>query len=313
MHKDTKTPPTLGEVVKAARLSKGWTQDELARHSGVSLRTVSVVEGGDHVPRRTALAQLANALNQDPNRLLEIANLPRAIIVPPAASSFPGEKDPIVFFGDLLENMRDLQPMLIIPSFASAPGLMDRVDVFNMVVELVKGGAWIALVFPYPVIQDPQTRMGNLRDFYDSVYTGIKVLAGSLRTAVGPEAKERVNIFTTKVTATKGAMPIIMPPLGISEYRPTFFKFSDESTKRPNEELAAWLKVAGQQKDRMIPVFPDVGLQARGASNVLAFNCWRDYLSDIIDQWVAIQSSPTGWQSGKFCDWEYVLRGEPSQ
>jgi transcriptional regulator with XRE-family HTH domain len=53
----------IGERVRAERLARGWTQAELARHSGVSQATLSRIEEG-HVasPRLPVLQKLAAAL-----------------------------------------------------------------------------------------------------------------------------------------------------------------------------------------------------------------------------------------------------------
>lgn len=43
-----RTPADLGAMARAARMSRGWTQQEAADAAGVSRRFVNMVEGGRH-------------------------------------------------------------------------------------------------------------------------------------------------------------------------------------------------------------------------------------------------------------------------
>ena len=61
----------FGEKMKELRLSKGWTQDELARMLSKSKRTVIAYENGDTYPRhRSVYAQLSELFGVDINYLL---------------------------------------------------------------------------------------------------------------------------------------------------------------------------------------------------------------------------------------------------
>ena len=63
---------TIGERLRAARLRRVWTQDDLARESGVPIVTISRWENG-HVaglPRQSTIRKLAAALDVDPAWLL---------------------------------------------------------------------------------------------------------------------------------------------------------------------------------------------------------------------------------------------------
>ena len=56
----------LGERVRAARLARGWTQQQLARRAGLSQGGVSQIERGRRpTPHRRTLARLAEALDLD--------------------------------------------------------------------------------------------------------------------------------------------------------------------------------------------------------------------------------------------------------
>jgi len=61
----------FAEKVKIARLSKGYTQKQLAEAAHVALRTIVSYEKGDCYPRkRETYAALAKALNVETNYLL---------------------------------------------------------------------------------------------------------------------------------------------------------------------------------------------------------------------------------------------------
>lgn len=54
----------LAKRVKELRLQKGYSQEELAEKSGLSLRTVQRIECGETVPREDSLKRLANVLDE---------------------------------------------------------------------------------------------------------------------------------------------------------------------------------------------------------------------------------------------------------
>ena len=56
--------------IKQRRLAKGWTQDELALHSGISARTIQRVESGQSVGSET-LKCLAAVFETSVNSLIQ--------------------------------------------------------------------------------------------------------------------------------------------------------------------------------------------------------------------------------------------------
>jgi len=308
MTKKSGSNPTadLAEVLSEKRRWKGWTQGELARKSGVSLRTISLVERG-HIPGPQIITELANTLGTDPKHWIQLGG--HVETRSSAVARFPGEIDPHVYFDGLLAALPTSQPILMSPCYTSVPGALHRPDIFGKLIQLVNGGLWVAMTFPYPVITQETGRKTRLLLFYRNVLTQMKGLAEDLRSAVAPEKKECINIFVPKLTAPEGALPTVMPTLGLGEYRPTYVKFA-RPVHRPAEELAAWFKLAGDEKDRWVPIFPDAGLMATGAQNIQAFNCWRDFFSDIIEQWDQLSTranSRRGWLDGTFADWHTIL------
>ena len=66
------TVASLADNVKRERRMAGWTQDELARRSGVGLATVSRIEQGEiEAPRVSTLRKLAAALDLEIRDLYE--------------------------------------------------------------------------------------------------------------------------------------------------------------------------------------------------------------------------------------------------
>ena len=61
----------FGQNVRAARLAKGWTQEDLAAASGLAVVQVSRVERGKREVRLTTLLRLRDALQVSADELLE--------------------------------------------------------------------------------------------------------------------------------------------------------------------------------------------------------------------------------------------------
>ena len=62
---------SLASKIKDLRNRKGFSQEQLAEESKLSLRTVQRIEKGDSIPRGDTLIRLASALNVTPDDLLE--------------------------------------------------------------------------------------------------------------------------------------------------------------------------------------------------------------------------------------------------
>jgi len=63
----------LAIKLKALRNQKGMSQEVLADESGLSLRTIQRIENGDTNPTGDSLKRLANALNVNPDELIDWA------------------------------------------------------------------------------------------------------------------------------------------------------------------------------------------------------------------------------------------------
>jgi transcriptional regulator with XRE-family HTH domain len=66
-----KTLQRFGQNVRAARLARGWTQEDLAGRTGLATVQVSRVERGKREIRLTTLIRLLDALDAPPSELLE--------------------------------------------------------------------------------------------------------------------------------------------------------------------------------------------------------------------------------------------------
>ncbi len=64
-------PQRFGRNVRAARLARGWTQEELAERTGLAAVQVSRIERGVREVRLTTLTRLLAALERPPAELLD--------------------------------------------------------------------------------------------------------------------------------------------------------------------------------------------------------------------------------------------------
>lgn len=64
----------LGLRVKELRQKRGWSQEELAENSGLSLRTVQRIEGGETEPRGDTLKRLAESFGVSPDEIIDWAS-----------------------------------------------------------------------------------------------------------------------------------------------------------------------------------------------------------------------------------------------
>jgi transcriptional regulator with XRE-family HTH domain len=61
----------FGANVRKARLARGWTQEDLAGHTGLAVVQVSRIERGKREVRITTLIRLISALEVPPAELLD--------------------------------------------------------------------------------------------------------------------------------------------------------------------------------------------------------------------------------------------------
>jgi transcriptional regulator with XRE-family HTH domain len=60
----------FGERVRELRKAKGWTQEDLAGHSGLAVVQISRIERGVREVRLTTILRLLKALEAEPNDML---------------------------------------------------------------------------------------------------------------------------------------------------------------------------------------------------------------------------------------------------
>lgn len=58
--------------VKEYRVALGWSQEQLARKSGVSRTTISETESGSHIPTLETALRLAEAMDTTVNKLFHL-------------------------------------------------------------------------------------------------------------------------------------------------------------------------------------------------------------------------------------------------
>lgn len=173
---------------------------------------------------------------------------------------------------------------------------------FKKWVELIDSGMWVALVFPYPASASAMLSNRPLTDFYQNVFNNLKTLADTLRAEVSADAKDRVRIFVPNLGHDSEFFPLMMPTMGLAEYRPMLVQFSGTKEEEKHlQGLVAWLRVNEQEKDRCISLYPDTDQESRGVQNIVTFRYWLDYFSDIITKWKDLkdqQGESIGWSSG---------------
>lgn len=65
----SKTP---GEILKEARLKKGWTQDELAKKAGLGKNTYPKIERDISKPSSESIKALVKVLDIDPSKIPDL-------------------------------------------------------------------------------------------------------------------------------------------------------------------------------------------------------------------------------------------------
>ncbi|HAA11951.1 MAG TPA: hypothetical protein DCE41_09735 [Cytophagales bacterium] len=76
---ETNSPSSLGPQVVQARKAKAWSQEDLAEHSGISLRTIQRLERGQGNPRPYTLRQLRQVLELPEATPQEITSDPEGL------------------------------------------------------------------------------------------------------------------------------------------------------------------------------------------------------------------------------------------
>lgn len=190
----------------------------------------------------------------------------------------------------------------MIPCYPCLPRLLEAAAIFKKWVELADNGMWIALAFPYPSTSVAMLGNTPLTAFYQNVFNNLRTVADTLRSRVKPGTKDRVRIFVPNLKDDGDSFPLMMPTMGLAEYRPMFARFTgkDEDEEDP-QSLVAWLRVNEHEKDRCISLFPDADTDAVGLQNIVTFNYWADYFRDITNVWNDLNRSGQdniGWSSG---------------
>ncbi len=91
-------------TIKQRRLAKGWSQEELARHSGLSSRTIQRIEGGQKAGLES-LKCLAAVFNMPISLLMEEQQTDQ--VVAPVDSLTPSAQQPLAKSSMLLDIERE--------------------------------------------------------------------------------------------------------------------------------------------------------------------------------------------------------------
>lgn len=291
---------TFSQIVKSTREAKSLSQAALAQMSRVSTRTIVAIEDdrSNQHPRPDVIIRLAHALEQEPEEWLRHAghnNIPaekiqhaiREVEITQrnvAPFRFRGEMDPSEFFASLKSRLTPRQPVLICVGYPAIPGSVHRADVQKILIELFNKGLWVAMVCPFPRVTEIEgLKHRTLAKHYRDVYEHVIELATGLRERLPAERKKQLAVFVPKQAPKQGKrMHLVMPLMGISEYRPSLIKyFADGEQDDDRFELAAWVTLQQDRKDRWIGIYPPAD-EEHMQSRLQVLKCWRDYFSDIV-------------------------------
>lgn len=89
----------VAELVKSGRVSKGYTQSELAEKTRISLRSIQRIENGSVAPRLFTLKLLAEHLDFDPAPALVPESSPSEVRVIPVVKKTSGAARWIISIG----------------------------------------------------------------------------------------------------------------------------------------------------------------------------------------------------------------------
>jgi transcriptional regulator with XRE-family HTH domain len=302
----------FSSAVKTFRKGKGWSQTELSRQSHVAVRTIVDIERGRPTRwRMDVVVRLAKALEQDPSVFLRLAGHGKVpdekiqkIVKESGGFRFFGEIDPREFFQSIEKRIKPNEPVLICVTYPSAPGTIHRTDVQRILVDLFNRGLWVAMVLPYPHIEPIENaKRTSLARHYHDVYNQVVELAKELRSRVSSDKRAQLAVF---VPRQGDRVQYVMPLAGLTEYRPTLIKyFSKDEHSEPNYELAAWVTLMQEKRDRWIRIYPSDS-ESEGETRYQKFLCWRDYFGDILSN--CNPKKQKGWKQKDFqkTDWDLI-------
>ncbi|MCX6925085.1 MAG: helix-turn-helix transcriptional regulator [Verrucomicrobia bacterium] len=285
----------LGEALAKARGEKGWSQQTLSEKARVSSRTVFMLEKGERAKARAdVVVKLATAVGKDPEDWLKLAGLkdfPREEVerIQGGLGSFKlkGESDPVAFFQGLKKKVAERKwPVAFCAAYTSLPGAVHRQDVRQYFVDLLNGGlVGVALVSPYPHVPAAvQSAKPYLAAYYSAVQNEVLRLALELKRAVSNEdAAKRLAVYAP-MRHDEGKVRFDCPPTpGLGEYRTALLKhFCPEAPEVSEYELVNWTRLTGDNKDRILRVFPPAEPEYQENAYNLVLR-WEDYFRELLE------------------------------
>jgi transcriptional regulator with XRE-family HTH domain len=309
-------PQRLGELVRSLRVARTWTQADLAREAGVSLRTVVRVEAakGTLKIRPEPLVRIAYALGRPAEELLELAGieltgeklrqLTRERVVLGGPLAHAERMPPVAYLERILAKMTERRgPALLCISVANDRAI-DNPQTTAVMSGLLEAGLYIAVSSPYPsgsYVAASRSGIPNLARFYNSVFGRVCGIATFLQDLV-PERAHQVVVVKLNgqpSVAERQMFRLAAPSIGITDHRPCLFYFPAavvEERKYASEvELASYMRFGGERPDHWLVVYPSPGnLEEQERASDSRDN-WLDYFRDVIRQWEAA-SGPHRWE-----------------
>lgn len=299
----------FADEIRSARKLRNWTQAELADHASIASRTVVAVEKGEK-PQKGIVIRLAYALNGDAQKWLKhfqyeaTAEEINEIIQDSGHLHFNGEKAPEVFFKDFGVRLKTGKALMCV-CYLSAPGAAGNPNLKASLIDCIKRGLSVAMACAYPPVSDPvRSQKPQLSLYHNEIYNRVTALALDLHEKLSPDERKRVAVFVPDFSQTdQRHMYSVPPPTGLSTYRPTLIY---DQQGNPNGdtayELALWLVMQQDLRDRWIPVFPPPSTEVNAVVlSMQILQYWKDYFREIIasftgQQWDCEALSQSGWR-----------------
>ena len=283
-------------MLKTARQEIEWTQLKLAEKSSVAVRTIISIEKGHVSPKKVVIIRLAYALGKNIKDWLRMCGYSEItdkyideVIVASGHLHFAGERDPESYFREVNQRLRNGGHILMCVTYHSPPAAPDHPELKKILLDSVRKGLSIAMVCPFPRIHNLATvTKPALSFYYHDVFNRVLAFAREIYDKLEPETRNRIGVFVPDLPE---AIPFhyIHPPTGLGNYRPALVVDLAKKEEDAGYELAVWMTISQDQRNRWLPLFPSGEI-----SNPKYLNYHKDYFADFI-----AASTPTGWDESK--------------
>jgi DNA-binding XRE family transcriptional regulator len=293
----TMPKPNFAQMFKMARNELEWTQSKLAEKSSVAIRTIVSIEKGHVFPKKVVIIRLAYALGKNIKDWLRISGYPEIadkyideVITASGHLHFAGERDPESYFREVHNRLCAGGRILMCVAYHSPPAAPDHPELKKVLIDSIRKGLSLAMVCPFPRIFNLATvAKPALSFYYHEVFNRVLAFARDLYDKLEPEYRNRIGLFVPDLPHDVRPFHYIHPPTGLGNYRPTLVVDLEKKEDDAGYELAVWMTMSQDQRNRWLPLFP-----SGETSNSKYLNYHKDYFTDFI-----AAATPTGWDESK--------------